>query len=307
MADLNLSTASVQEEISFRLTSYRYLYKYELVTSSAVENFNADIDLYILQSISLYTTSATEKFISNVILYVPYTVRLLTNSVEEEFNLIVNPRIPNISRLLTSSVEENFIAKIIPRVPNLIRLLSNPVDEKFSITIVPRIPSLIKLISSLVDETFSFSSEYRFLVRNYLITSTRYEDFTNFDARHRFLNHFLFITRSAFEDFYAQIHGRISSHKLFSLDNVEDIDINTIAPGYKILGSCVLKCDLRPGETIIIDANDYIILKDDVEAVYMHSGDWIDEFDQNITQLGIQEVSGSEGLSASIEYTERFY
>ena len=69
---------------------------------------------------------------------------------------------------------------------------------------------------------------------------------------------------------------------------------------------CVLNVTLRPGQRLIIDANNYNVLLDGENAIHIQSGDWIDELIRNTTALDITAASGGRNLQASILYTERF-
>lgn len=69
---------------------------------------------------------------------------------------------------------------------------------------------------------------------------------------------------------------------------------------------CVLTVTLRPGQTMIIDANTYNVWIDQQNAVYVHSGDWLDELDRNTQSFVINAASGVNNLQASILYTERY-
>lgn len=70
--------------------------------------------------------------------------------------------------------------------------------------------------------------------------------------------------------------------------------------------TCFLTVTLKPGERLIIDANNYNVLLDGENAIHVQSGDWIDELIRNTTTLDITAASGGANLSASILYTERF-
>lgn len=109
------------------------------------------------------------------------------------------------------------------------------------------------------------------------------------------------------------------------LDGTETVESNTILgadirldpEGFELVLSsatadaiemkvCVLNLTLRPGQRLIIDANNYNILLDGENAIYVQSGDWIDELIRNTTAIDITAASGDRNLQASILYTERF-
>ena len=69
---------------------------------------------------------------------------------------------------------------------------------------------------------------------------------------------------------------------------------------------CVLNVTLRPGQRLIVDANNYNVLLDGENAIHIQSGDWIDELIRNTTAIDITAASGNRNLQASILYTERF-
>lgn len=70
--------------------------------------------------------------------------------------------------------------------------------------------------------------------------------------------------------------------------------------------TCNIDVTLEPGETLIIDAATYNVWIDQVNAIYTHSGDWIDEIVRNTRSLVITAASGASNISAKIMYTERF-
>lgn len=72
------------------------------------------------------------------------------------------------------------------------------------------------------------------------------------------------------------------------------------------LKTCVLTLTLKPGQTLIVDANTYNVWIDGENAVYTHSGDWLDELDRNTQKFEITAGTNLRHLSASILYTERY-
>lgn len=69
---------------------------------------------------------------------------------------------------------------------------------------------------------------------------------------------------------------------------------------------CFLDISLKPGERLIIDANNYNVLLNGENAIWVQSGDWIDELIRNTTEIKIDAASGAGNITASIMYTERF-
>lgn len=70
--------------------------------------------------------------------------------------------------------------------------------------------------------------------------------------------------------------------------------------------TCSLNLTLRPGQILVINSENYSVTLDGQNAIYVQSGDWIDELDRNTMQLAISASSGAANLSASIIYTERY-
>ncbi len=70
--------------------------------------------------------------------------------------------------------------------------------------------------------------------------------------------------------------------------------------------TCILTTALGPGQTMVIDAGTYNVLIDGENAVYTHSGDWLDELNRNTQNFTINAASGVANLSATILYTERY-
>ena len=71
-----------------------------------------------------------------------------------------------------------------------------------------------------------------------------------------------------------------------------------------------LNLTLRPGERLIIDSENYVVLMisqngDEVNAIHTHSGDWIDALSRETRSVQI-ESGTTRDFSASILYTERF-
>jgi len=69
---------------------------------------------------------------------------------------------------------------------------------------------------------------------------------------------------------------------------------------------CVLDITLKPGERLIIDANNYNVLLNGNNAIWIQSGDWIDELIRNTTEIKIDAAAGAGNIKASILYTERY-
>ncbi len=69
---------------------------------------------------------------------------------------------------------------------------------------------------------------------------------------------------------------------------------------------CILDITLRPGERLIIDANNYNVLLNGNNAIWVQSGDWIDELIRNTSEIRIDAAAGAGNISASILYTERY-
>ena len=94
-------------------------------------------------------------------------------------------------------------------------------------------------------------------------------------------------------NFYAMAEGYELISESASLENIET-------------KTCVLTLTLKPGQTLIVDANNYNVLLDSQNAINVQSGDWIDELNRNTTDITIRAASGSANLSATILYTERY-
>ena len=69
---------------------------------------------------------------------------------------------------------------------------------------------------------------------------------------------------------------------------------------------CVLNITLKPGDRLIIDANNYNVLLNGNNAIWVQSGDWIDELIRNTTEIKIDAAAGAGNINASILYTERY-
>lgn len=69
---------------------------------------------------------------------------------------------------------------------------------------------------------------------------------------------------------------------------------------------CMLNVTLKPGQRLIIDADNYNVTIDGEDAIDCHTGEWLDALNRNTTGISIQAASGGRNLSASILYTERY-
>lgn len=69
---------------------------------------------------------------------------------------------------------------------------------------------------------------------------------------------------------------------------------------------CILNITLKPGDRLIIDANNYNVLLNGNNAIWVQSGDWIDELIRNTTEIKIDAAAGVGNINASIMYTERY-
>jgi len=69
---------------------------------------------------------------------------------------------------------------------------------------------------------------------------------------------------------------------------------------------CILNISLKPGDRLVIDANNYNVLLNGDNAIWVQSGDWIDELIRNTTEVKIDAAAGVGNVKASILYTERY-
>lgn len=98
----------------------------------------------------------------------------------------------------------------------------------------------------------------------------------------------------------------ILSTELFLKGEVSNL-INAIcdAENNEIL-ICNIDVTLEPGDVLIIDADTYNVWINQENAIYTHSGDWIDELVRNTRNLSIRADSGESNIEATVLYTERF-
>lgn len=97
----------------------------------------------------------------------------------------------------------------------------------------------------------------------------------------------------------------LSADNFTSTETLDLIDTSCSVLSLEFL-TCVLTVTLKPGQTMVIDANTYNVWIDGENAVYTHSGDWLDELDRNTQNFVITAASGGKNISASILYTERY-
>ena len=123
----------------------------------------------------------------------------------------------------------------------------------------------------------------------------------------RQINNFFLISGDGDETIDAGlIKPRTLFIELFGAANIEIVDIKLALANYEMLSQCLLTIDLEPGEELIIDAENYTVTKDGIDATGSHSGQWIDEIDRDTDVISIQNGSGSSDYTAEIFYTERY-
>ena len=94
-------------------------------------------------------------------------------------------------------------------------------------------------------------------------------------------------------------------------------DLLLIASGYELISEsasvvvldqkvCNLTVTLKPGQKLIIDAGNYTVLLDGENAIELQNGEWIDELDRETTDISILAATGTDYLTASITYQERY-
>lgn len=128
------------------------------------------------------------------------------------------------------------------------------------------------------------------------------------------------------EEFDAEVFSGRSYSPPFEVECTETIGLEYIAyyeiwpevvEGYELVSTvlsvesvqefvCMLNVTLKPGQRLIIDADNYNITVDGVDMIECHSGEWLDALNRNTTGISIQAASGGRNLSASILYTERY-
>ena len=70
--------------------------------------------------------------------------------------------------------------------------------------------------------------------------------------------------------------------------------------------TCVLNVTLLPGQTMVIDAENYTVTIDGVDAMDCHVSGWIDKLTRETESIQIQAAAGTANLTASIQYRERY-
>lgn len=84
--------------------------------------------------------------------------------------------------------------------------------------------------------------------------------------------------------------------------------INVEAMDFRIchIGNNTDQFVLKPGERVIIDANNYNVLLNGENAIWYQTGEWLDELNRETVSISISAASGVDNLTASILYTERY-
>ena len=123
------------------------------------------------------------------------------------------------------------------------------------------------------------------------------------------------ITGTASSGFDANID--LTGHETISADVFPQFIQWTPGEGYELVSSlvhaesvaetvCDLTVTLNPGSTIVIDATNYNVLIDGENAIWVQSGEWLDNLNRETMSINIQAASGNDGLAATILYTERY-
>ena len=118
-------------------------------------------------------------------------------------------------------------------------------------------------------------------------------------------------------DIQANIYPVCENEEIVTAETALGANIYLDADGYELVSesaslvaidtkTCYLNITLKPGETLIVDANTYNVLLNGENSVDVHSGDWIDELNRETTDITITAARGVANLSASILYTERY-
>ena len=63
---------------------------------------------------------------------------------------------------------------------------------------------------------------------------------------------------------------------------------------------------LKPGERLVIDANNYNVLLNGQNAIWYQADDWLDDMNRNTISIDITASAGVSNLSATILYTELY-
>ena len=83
--------------------------------------------------------------------------------------------------------------------------------------------------------------------------------------------------------------------------SVDSLDMRTC-----LIGTNIDRLVLHPGERLVVDANNYNVLINNENAIWLQSGEWIDELTRDTIDISIMAASGVENLSATVLYTERY-
>lgn len=115
----------------------------------------------------------------------------------------------------------------------------------------------------------------------------------------------------------ADIYPVIGGEEVIEAETSLGTKIYPIAEGYELVSesasleniemkTCVLTVTLKPGDILIVDANNYNVLLNSENAIDTQSGDWIDDMSRNTTDISITASAGMNNLDATILYTERY-
>lgn len=162
------------------------------------------------------------------------------------------------------------------------------------------------LTTTNATETVSGYFDGRGLARYVLSTADGIESITG-NITGRKIENYSLVTADAVETVDADnITGRSLLIKLETALTYENVISKYILGNYSLLGLVELEVSLAPGETIVIDSENFTVTKEGEDITYTHSGDWIDAIDRDTDAVALRIESGTSTLTTSIDYAERY-
>ena len=86
----------------------------------------------------------------------------------------------------------------------------------------------------------------------------------------------------------------------------ENANLESIHETVCHIGTAENPFTLKPGDRLVIDANNYNVLLNGQNAIWYQADDWLDELNRNTISIDITASAGVSNLTATILYTELY-
>ena len=211
----------------------------------------------------------------------------------------VTPIIGTASRISVGAILNERVTTSVVGSPSY-RLRNITSKETVTGTVTDALTSIV--LDSQITETVTSSVA---ITANYAVTCVCTETVNYSIAGSAKISPSVVMNENVSREISAGCIYAVPSLELYELINksisIEAVDIKTC-----YIGDTTNQFILKPGDKLIIDANNYNVLLNSENAIWYQSGDWIDELDRETVGIEISAASGVSNLSATILYTERY-